>query len=76
MRGNMHMMLPLNILDLSLLFGATSIILLVTSEMLSTYLEKINILINRKKLRNASMIFAFLCLTTVAIIMVTILLNS
>ena len=45
------MMFPLDFWDISLLIAVLSVVLLVTSEMLSMNLGKINILIDRKKLR-------------------------
>jgi hypothetical protein len=59
------MTFPLNLLDISLLFAVTSIILLVTSALLSPSYGKINVLISKKKLRNAAITFSLLFLITV-----------
>jgi hypothetical protein len=61
------MSFPLNFWDISLLLAITAIILLITSEMLSPYHGKINISIDRKKLRNAAFAVSILFLATVAI---------
>ncbi len=61
------MQFPLNLWDISLLLAVTAIILLITSEMLSPYYGKINILINRKRLKNTAWTFSILFLATVAI---------
>ena len=58
---------PLNFWDISIIFAITAILLLVTSEMLSSYYGKVNILINKKKLKNAAIIASFLFIVTVAL---------
>jgi hypothetical protein len=55
---------PLGIWDISLLLAITAIILLITSEMLSQYYGKINIRINRRKLRNTSIAASIVFLVT------------
>jgi hypothetical protein len=65
------MMFPLGFWDISLLLAITAIILLITSELLSTYRGKINILISKKRLKNSAVIFSILFLTTVALRIVT-----
>jgi hypothetical protein len=67
---------PLNFWDISLLLAITAIILLITSEMLSSYYGKINILINKKKLKNAATATSILFLITVAIRIVNIILTT
>jgi hypothetical protein len=69
------MMFPLDFWDISLLLAITAIILLITSEMLSSYYGKVNILINKKKLKNIAIITSILFLTTVAVRIINILLN-
>ncbi len=64
---------PLSFLDISLWLAITAIKLLITSEMLSQYLAKINIHINRKKLRNVAFLLSILFLATVAIRIINIL---
>jgi hypothetical protein len=67
------MTFPLGFWDISLLLAITAIILLITSELLSAYYGKINILINRKKLKNTSILFSALFLATVAIRIISII---
>jgi len=59
--------------DLSLLFAMTAVILLITSELMSPYYGKINIKINRKRLRNAAILFSIMFLATVALTIAYIL---
>jgi len=70
------MMFPLNFWDFSLLTAITAIILLITSEMLSPYYGKVNIKINRKRLKNAAVTISIIFLATVAIRIVNILMTS
>jgi hypothetical protein len=69
------MTFPLGFWDVSLLLAITAIILLITSELLSPHYGKINILINKKKLKNTAITVSILFLITVAIRIVTIILN-
>jgi hypothetical protein len=69
------MTFPLGFWDISLLLAITAIILLITSELLSAYYGKINILINRKKLKNTSILFSVLFLATVAIRILSIIIS-
>jgi len=69
------MTFPLGFWDVSLLLAITAIILLITSELLSPYYGKVNILVNKKKLKNAAMIASTLFLATVAIRVLGIILN-
>lgn len=66
---------PLSIWDISLLFAFTAIVLLITSELLTTYHGKVNIKINRKRLRNGALLFSSLFLATIAMRIVAIILN-
>jgi hypothetical protein len=66
---------PLGIWDISLLFASTAIVLLLTSELLSIRYGRINIKINRKRLRNAALTFSTLFLATVVLKIATIVLN-
>jgi hypothetical protein len=59
--------LPLDFWHMSLWLAVTAIILLVTSELISPYYGKINLLINRKKLRAIATVTSILFLITVAI---------
>ena len=58
---------PLSFWDISLWLAVTSIILLITSELISPYYGKTNLIINRKRLKNAALAMAILFLVTVAI---------
>ena len=64
---------PLNFWDISLWLAVTAIILLITSELLSPYYGKTNLIINKKRLRNIATITATLFLITVAIRIYTII---
>jgi len=61
------MFFPLGFWDISLWLAITAIILLITLEMLSPKYGKINIYINRKRLRNVTLVVLILFLATVAI---------
>lgn len=61
------MSFPLSFWDISLWLAVTAIILLITSELISPYYGKTNLLINRKRLKNAALTMAILFLITVAI---------
>ena len=64
---------PLTFWDISLWLAITAIILLITSELISPYYGKTNLLINKKKLRNVALIVSTLFLITVAIRIATII---
>jgi hypothetical protein len=66
---------PLSFWDISLWLAITAIILLITSELISPYYGKTNLLINKKKLRNVALTVSTLFLTTVAIRIVTIIIS-
>lgn len=66
---------PLDFWNISLWLAITSAILLITSEMLSQYYGRVNIRIDRKRLRNVSLTVSILFLVTVAVRIVTIILN-
>jgi hypothetical protein len=70
------MIFPLGFWDVSLLTSIIAIILLITSEMLSPYHGKVNIGINKRRLKNAATTFAIIFLATVAIRIVSIILTS
>jgi len=63
---------PLGLWDLSLWLAITAIILLITSELLSPYYGRINVYINRKRLRNAALAVSILFLATLVIRIITI----
>jgi hypothetical protein len=65
------MILPIDFGDLSILFAITAIILLITSELLSSYQRRI--VINRKRLRRAAIVFSIFFLITVSIRIVDII---
>jgi hypothetical protein len=66
---------PLSFWDISLWLAVTAIILLITSELISPYFGKTNLLINKKRLRNVALTVSTLFLTTVAIRIVTIIIS-
>jgi hypothetical protein len=61
------MYFPLSFWDVSLWLAFTAIILLITSELISPYYGRTNILINKKRLRNVALTMSILFLITVAI---------
>ena len=69
------MTFPLGFWDISLWLAVASIILLITSEMLSQRYGKINIQINKKRLRNAALTVSALFLITVATRIINIILT-
>ena len=69
------MMFPLDFWDISLLLAITAIILLVTSELLSAHYGKVNILIDKKKLKTAAIIVSILFLFTVAMRIITLIIT-
>jgi hypothetical protein len=66
---------PLAFWDISLWLAVTAIILLITSELISPYYGKTNLLINRKRLRNAALTISILFLATVAMRIANIIIN-
>jgi hypothetical protein len=58
---------PINLEDISLWLATTSIILLITVELLSPNYGRINILIDRRKFKNVSYVLSILFLITVII---------
>jgi hypothetical protein len=70
------MMFPLNLDDICILIAVIAIILLVSSEMLSSYYGNVNILIDKKKLKNATVSVVITLLLTLAVRMVTMLIMS
>ena len=61
------MSFPLSFWDISLLLAVTAIILLITSELVSPYYGRTNLIINKKRLRNTALAFSIVFLITVAI---------
>lgn len=66
---------PLSFSDISLWLAITAIILLVTSELISPYYGKTKLLINKKRLQNLALAVSTLFLITVAIRIITIIIN-
>jgi hypothetical protein len=66
---------PLSFWDTSLWLAVTAIILLITSELISPYYRRTNLLINKKRLKNIAIFFSLLFLATVAVEIVNIILN-
>jgi hypothetical protein len=52
----MEIPFPLGLWDLSLLFGISGILLLITSELLSPQYGKVNILIDRERIKNVALV--------------------
>lgn len=69
------MSFPLGVWDISLWLAITAIILLVTSELLSPYYGRINVYINRKRLRNAALAVSILFMATVVVKIMEIILT-
>ena len=67
------MMFPLDLGDICVLVAVIAIILLVSSEMLSSYYGNVDILIDKKKLRNATVSVVITLIVTLAVRIVTIL---
>lgn len=70
------MRFPLSFWDISLWLAVTAIILLITSELISPYYGKTNLLINKKRLRNVALTVSTLFLITVAIRIATIIIST
>jgi hypothetical protein len=70
------MTFPLNVWDVSLLITMTAIMLLITSELLSPRYGKINIRVNRQRLKTATLAFSLLFLGTVALRVVELIFNT
>jgi hypothetical protein len=67
------MQFPLSFWDISLWLAVTSIILLITSELISPYYGRTNLPINKRRLKNVSLSLGALFLVTVAIRIIGIL---
>jgi len=67
------MQFPLSFWDISLWLAVTAIILLITSELISPYYGRMNLFINKKRLKNVALSIGTLFLITVAIRIVGIL---
>jgi hypothetical protein len=66
---------PLRFWDISLWLAITAIVLLVTSELISPYYGKTNLVVNKKRLRNAALAMSTLFLITVAVRIASIMIN-
>ena len=64
---------PLSFWDISLWLAITAIVLLITSELISPYYGRMNLPINKRRLKNASISLGVLFIITVAIRIVGIL---
>ena len=67
------MQFPLTFNDISLWLAVTSIILLITSELISPHYGRTNLLVNKRLLRNTALALGTLFLLTVAIRIMTII---
>jgi len=61
------MQFPLTFTDISLWLAITAIILLITSELISPYYGRANLLIDKRKLRTTALTMGILFMLTVAI---------
>jgi len=61
------MLFPLDLGELSILYAVMGIILLITSELGSSYYRRLNFLIDKKKLRLAAIIISSLFLLTIGL---------
>ena len=68
------MSFPLGFFDFSLFFGFLAILLLLVSGLRSQYYGRVNILVDKKRLRNASIAMSIVFLATVALRIVIMLL--
>jgi hypothetical protein len=75
MREN-AMNFPLSFWDISLWLAVTAMILLITSEFVSPYYGKTNLLINKKRLKNVSLTVSTLFLATVVIRIISIITST
>lgn len=64
---------PLDLMNVILWLALTAIILLITSELISPYYGKTNLLIKRKRLRNVALTISILFLFAVILYMVMII---
>jgi hypothetical protein len=69
------MTFPLGLWDISLWLAISAVILLITSEMLSPHYGKVNMRIDRKRLKNAALTVSILFLITVAIKIINLVLT-
>ncbi len=67
---------PITFSDLSLLLAVGAIILFITSELASPYYGPTNLVINKKKLKKATLAISLLFLVTVVIRVIAIIMNS
>lgn len=61
------MYFPLSLLDIGVWLAVTATILLITSELISPYYGKANLLINKSRLRNVALTLGILFLIVTAI---------
>lgn len=69
------MQFPLSFWDISLWLAVTAIIVLIASELISPHYGRTNILINKKRLKNAAVVVSILFLIAVAIRIINIILE-
>lgn len=61
------MQFPLSFWDISLWLAVTAIILLATSELISPFYGKTNLLVNKKRLRGAALLLGIVFMLTVLV---------
>ena len=64
---------PLDLTDASIVLAIAAIVLLATAQVLPTFYEPANSVINKKKLENAAVVSGILFLTTVVIKVISII---
>ncbi len=67
---------PLSFSDVSILLAVQAIVTLISSELISPYYGRVNISIDRKRLRNAGIVLSLGFLVTVAIRIVSTLIGA
>ncbi len=70
------MQFPLTFWDVSLWLAITAIILLITSEMLSSYYGKINIRVDKKRLNSVAIVVSIAFVVTVALRVLNIIVTQ
>lgn len=69
------MVFPMNFWEISLLLAVMAVVLLITSEMLSPKYGRVNIFIDKRRLKTVAVFISVLFLATVAIAILLIILN-
>ena len=74
--GGYGLMFPFSLLwELSIMLAIISSTLIITSELLSSYYGKANVLLNKKRLNQSALVVTILFLVTMAFRVITVLIN-